>query len=130
MKDVRDEPKFIGTINLDTEDFNSIGECKVYVYSNEKCTPHFHIITNTGDESHICIYKPLYFNHYNGKNIRLNSKQRKKLNEWLDEPCWASEEISNWDCIDLVWQTGNCNGLFPYKNKTKPNYIHLTGKEN
>ncbi len=129
MKDVRDEPKFIGIINLDTEDFSSIGECKVYVYSNEKCTPHFHIITNNGDESYICIYKPLYFNHCDNKSIRLNYKQRKILNEWLDKPCRVSEKISNWECIDLVWKTGNCDGIFPHKRQSKPNYNHLTGIE-
>lgn len=129
MKDVRDEPKLIGTINLDTEDFNSIGECKVYVYSNERITPHFHIISNNGDECCICIYKPLYFNHCDNKNIRLNVKQRKKLNEWLDIPCKAIEKLSNWECIDFAWKIGNRDGIFPHKQQSKPNYNYLTGME-
>lgn len=135
MKDVRNEPKLIGIVDLSTEELmnedctgrinfsNKIGECKVYVYSNEGTIPHFHLIASDGQESCICIYESLYFNH-GSKTMKLNSKQRKELDSWLSKPCQSNEKISNWKNINIVWKVGNGKDNVP-KDATKPDYRYM-----
>lgn len=134
MKDSRDEPKLLGIIDLSTEELiiedcygrinfpNGIGECKIYVYSNEGTIPHFHLIKDKF-ESCICIYESLYFNH-GLKQSRLNSKQRKILNNWLDLPSIPNPKISNWDMLHIAWYGGNGDKYIP-KNPSKPNYTNM-----
>lgn len=96
MKDIRLEPKLIGSLNLTTE------ECSIYVYSREGTIPHFHIIPKSKiGESCICIYQPLYFNH-DFKQMKLNSKQRKELNNWLKETTLINPKITNWELISAL----------------------------
>ncbi len=135
MQDTRDKFKLIGTIDLSTEELinedctgrinfsNKIGECQVYVYSNEGPIPHFHLIAKDGNEACICIYEPLYFNH-GRKTMRLNSKQRKELNNWLNELNINNEKISNWEYINIVWEVENGKDYIP-KNATKPDYRYM-----
>lgn len=135
IKDSREEPKLIGELNLSTEELlyedcvgrinfsNNIGECKIYVYSNEGTIPHFHIISKNNQESCICIYEPLYFNH-GSKVMRLNSKQRKELDNWLNQLSDVNRSNTNWDIIDIAWKIGNGYEYVP-KNAEKPNYKNL-----
>ena len=51
MKDSREQPKLIDTINLNPKGIMSpiyIGRSDIYVYSNEGTIPHFHIIPKNG----------------------------------------------------------------------------------
>lgn len=135
MKDTKDKFKLIGIIDLSTEELinedctgrinfsNKIGECQVYVYSNEGIIPHFHLIAKDGNESCICIYEPLYFNH-GRKTMRLNSKQRKELDNWLNEPNIDNEAMSNWESINAAWKLGNGYDNVP-KDPAKPNYRYM-----
>ena len=135
MKDSREEPKLLGSVNLSTEELlyedcigrvnlpNGVGECKIYVYSGEGTIPHFHIIPKNDIECCICIYEPLYFNHGN-KQGKLNSKQRKILNEWLKEANYANSKLTNWEGIAYAWFIGNGDKYIP-KNPKQPNYSDM-----
>lgn len=136
MKDSREQPKLIDTINFTTDKVFledcigrinfpiNIGQCSIYVYSNEGAIPHFHIIPKNGiGESCICIYEPLYFNH-GSKQLRLNSKQRKILDDWLEQQSTIAPEVTNWRLICISWETGNGNKYIP-KNPIKPNYRNM-----
>lgn len=141
MKDIRMNPKLLDTINFSTEELlnedcigrvnlpNNVGECKIYIYSDEGNVPHFHIIPNNRkEECCICIYQPLYFNH-GSKQMRLNSKQRKILNDWMNSPSKVAPEVTNWRLISIFWQTGNGNKNVP-KNPIQPNYNDLANMRN
>ena len=63
MKDSREQPKLIDTINLNPKGIMSpiyIGRSDIYVYSNEGTIPHFHIIPKMGLENLVFVY----MNHY------------------------------------------------------------------
>ena len=108
-------PKLIGDINLSSKEpfiesavcrlnlpFN-VGQCNIYVYSNEGTIPHFHIIPKNGiGESCICIYEPFYFNHCS-KQMQLNSKQRKLLDDWMYLKPSLFPEINNWELIEIIF---------------------------
>ena len=141
MKDSREQPKLIDTINFTTDKVFledcvgrinfpiNIGQCNIYVYSNEGTIPHFHIIPKNGiGESCICIYEPLYFNH-GGKQLRLNSKQRKILDDWLEQQSTIAPEVTNWRLICISWETGNGNKYIP-KKPIKPNYRNIENMTN
>ena len=129
-------PKLIGDINLSSREpfiesavdrlnlpFN-VGQCSIYVYPKEGTIPHFHIIPKNGiGESCICLYEPLYFNH-GSKQLRLNSKQRKILDDWLEQQSTIAPEVTNWRLICISWETGNGNKYIP-KNPVKPNYRNM-----
>ena len=136
MKDSREEPKLLGELNLTTDELlnedcigrinfpNTIGQCSIYIYSNEGTIPHFHIIPkNNVGECCVCIFEPFYFNH-GSKQLRLNSKQRKMLNNWMNERSYADSRLTNWDAIVFVWKVGNGNKYVP-KNPIQPNYTDL-----
>ena len=136
MKDSRKEPKLLDIIDFSTEELlnedcvgrinfpNTIGQCGIYIYSNEGTIPHFHIIpkNNTG-ECCICIFEPFYFNH-GSKQLRLNSKQRKILDNWMNERSKSFPEITNWILISRLWSIGNGDKYVP-KNPIQPNYTDL-----
>lgn len=137
MNDIRMNPKMIGVVNFSTEELlyedcvgrinlpNNIGECKIYVYSNEGKIPHFHIIPKKGgEECCVCIYQPYYFNH-EIEQVQLNSKQRKILNEWLNQPSKLEPVISNWKIVSGFWQTGNEDDPNVPENPVQPNYNDL-----
>ena len=127
MKDSREQPKLIDTINLNPKGIMSpiyIGRSDIYVYSNEGTIPHFHIIPKNGkSEICICIFEPFYFNH-GSKQLRLNSKQRKILDDWLEQQSTIAPEVTNWRLICISWETGNGNKYIP-KNPVKPNYRNM-----
>ena len=136
MKDSREQPKLIDTINFTTDKLFledcadrinfpiNIGQCNIYVYSNEGTIPHFHIIPKNGiGESCICIYEPLYFNH-GGKQLRLNSKQRKILNNWLSSPNEKLNSVTNWDIVALSFDNANETNFYN-KEAKQPNYSNM-----
>lgn len=135
MKDSRDEPKLIGSLNLSTEELlyedctgginfpNEVGECRICVYSNEGTIPHFHIIDKNNFECCICIYEAKYFNHGN-KQGKLNSKQRKLLNTWMSQPSSVDKSVTNWQVINIAWRIGNDDKYVP-KNPKQPNYTDM-----
>ena len=136
MKDIRESQKLIGTIDFSTEELlyedcigrvnfpNNIGECSIYVYSDEGTIPHFHIIPKNGSsECCVCIYEPLYFNHGN-KQLQLNSKQRKILNKWLKSEFKYNKKVTNWEVISTAWIIGNGDKYAP-NLPSQPNYTNL-----
>lgn len=138
MSDIRMNPKMMGIVNFNTEELinedctgkrnfpNDIGECKIYLYSDEGLIPHFHIIPKKGGkECCICIYQPYYFNHGITEQVRLNSKQRKILNEWMNQPSKLEPVISNWKIVSGFWQTGNEDDPNVPENPVQPNYNDL-----
>lgn len=141
MKDSRIEPKLVGVADFSTEELlyedcvgrinfpKNIGQCKIFVYSNEGKIPHFHIISKKGNEECcVCIYQPLYFNHGN-KQLQLNSKQRKILNEWLQSPSEIVSGATNWGVLSGFWIGGNGKDNVPEK-LVQPNYNDLKNMRN
>ena len=136
MKDSREQPKLIDTINFTTDKVFledcvgrinfpiNVGQYNIYVCSYEGTIPHFHISPKNGiGESCICIYEPFYFNH-GSKQMQLNSKQRKLLDDWMYLKPSLFPEINNWELISRLWQIDNGNKYIP-KNPAKPNYRNM-----
>lgn len=132
---VKRDESLVGTIDLGSVfqegstgrlSFNSIGECSVYVYSDEGPVPHFHIISkNKKFHCCVCIYEPLYFNH-GYKTDTLNANQRKLLNNWLKEKHYKAP-MTNWEVIDLLWDSNNEeNKKYKIqKTSTQPDYTNM-----
>ena len=132
---IKKDESLVGTIDLggvfqegstSRLSFNSIGECKVYVYGDEGPIPHFHIISKNGNfKCCVCIYESLYFNH-GYKTDTLNANQRKNLNEWLKEK-HKTLNNTNWEVIKFLWDSNNEeNKKYKiYKSNTQPDYINM-----
>lgn len=126
----------IGTINLGNFNINEntlgvahfgsgLGDCKIQVFNNEGPIPHFHI-TNESKNFHCCpcIYEPVYFNH-GVKVDRLDSSQRKELNQWLSKQNKFVPTSTNWEMIAAAWQMlENPTKNIP-KNAKQPDYTQL-----
>lgn len=131
------EELFVGNLYLDpydkyvTEDRQGdiVGKkmsCSVWVYSNEGPVPHCHIYDSTMKLiCCVCLDKPMYFDH-NLPFRRLNSKERKELNEWFSSQKFGAEfKITNWQSCCLFWNSvkNNIHCKFP---KEQPNYRAMT----
>lgn len=106
-----------------------IGECKIEVYGpNEGSVPHFHIQSlDKSFQCCVCIYSNNYFSHgsYTGK---LNTKQCKELNEWLNLIQKNSfGKLTNWETIVVMWEGSNPECKFPKGRKVKiqPHYENM-----
>ena len=75
--------------------------------------PHFHLRDRTtkGDNFHCCVRidKAEYFQH-DGKNDKLNSKQKKNLCSFLNQKVLlGTAEITNWDKVIMYWNDNSSN---------------------
>lgn len=131
MKDSREQPKLIDTINLNPKGIMSpiyIGRSDIYVYSNEGTIPHFHIIPKNGkSEICICIFEPFYFNH-NSSQLELNYNQRKILEKWINKKSKLLPEVNNWRLISIFWKVGNYDEYI-IGSKCQPNYTYIKRKD-
>lgn len=141
IKDSRKDPMMAGTIVF--SDFveeasygklrlNHIGECEIYVYADEAPIPHFHLISKDKKfETCICIFEPLYFLH-GSKTGTLNSKQRKHLNNWMNEVSrFTQDKLNNWEVIKLAWILNNGTKFKEViRNYPQPNYSDMVNYKN
>lgn len=98
---------------------------EVYVNTDDGGNiPHFHYRTKGTWEFHSCIKleKAEYFEH-EGKEGKLNSKQRKALVKFLNKVD-EDENKTNWQIIVSEWNRNNSN-VKVNKNLQMPNYLDL-----
>ena len=141
IKDSRKDPMLVGEIAFDDSieeasygevGLKHLGECSVYIYSNEGPIPHFHLISkNKKFETCICIFEPLYFLH-GTKTGTLNSKQRKQLNNWMNQKIdYSDANITNWQSIKLAWIWNNGKRFKEIiMNYPQPNYSDMVNYKN
>lgn len=94
--------------------------------------PHFHLISKDKKfETCICIFEPLYFIHET-KTGTLNSKQRKHLNNWMNQMTkYTDPRISNWQTIKLAWILNNGTKFKEViRNYPQPNYSDMINYKN
>ena len=98
----------------------------IYVRSNEGGNiPHFHIVDKQtlGSKFHTCvkIENATYF-HHTGKEDVLNSKQRKRLVEFLSKD--FDEDTTNWEYLIMTWNANNSSTKLS-KRMQMPDYTNL-----
>lgn len=98
----------------------------IYVRSNEGGNiPHFHIVDKQtlGSKFHTCvkIENATYF-HHTGKEDVLNSKQRKRLVEFLSKD--FDEDTTNWEYLIMTWNANNSSTKLS-KRMQIPDYTNL-----
>lgn len=98
----------------------------IYVRSNEGGNiPHFHIVDKQtlGSKFHTCvkIENATYF-HHTGKEDVLNSKQRKRLIEFLSKD--FDEDTTNWEYLIMTWNANNSSTKLS-KRMQMPDYTNL-----
>lgn len=104
---------------------------EIYVNTNDAGNiPHFHIRDEVDwDKFHSCIniLSAEYFAH-EGKEGVLNSKQRKKLQEFMEATADIDiedvNEINNWKYICVLWNSNNSSAKVP-KDAKMPDYRQL-----
>ena len=60
IKQLAEDESYTFINNLDLGDNQT---CKIVIWSNESCIPHFHIIFPDNSESCLCILYPKYYIH-------------------------------------------------------------------
>jgi len=98
----------------------------IYVYGSEGPKPHFHLIIGNPRypewETCIEISSSTYFHHNNKEGI-LNSKQKKRLIEFLNKKHHLLQG-TNWEVLVIQWCMNNPE--YEINPKTKmPNYLEL-----
>ena len=114
---------------LDRLNINSIGICKIEVYSNEGNVPHFHLFTpNHSFETCICIYSNNFFSHDGKYRDKLNRKQCKILNEYLKQQDKRMPKLTVWEGIMYAWESANEDCKFSKDRKVnkQPDYSDMT----
>lgn len=104
----------------------------IYVNSNDGGNiPHFHYVdvnslgsNKKGFHSCIRIDKAEYFNH-EGKEDKLNSKQKKELQKFLQQPFRDKRvKMTNYEFIVMTWNDNNSSVILD-ENIKMPNYLNL-----
>lgn len=90
----------------------SFDDCEVCVFGGEGNIPHFHILnTKTREKCCVRIDCAEYFNHSDKYKLRLNSHDKKDLNNWLDSESNLFKRIgvsiSVYRNIVLLWNQNN-----------------------
>ena len=102
-----------------------IGNCNIFVYSNEgDYVPHFHVVSkSTNFDCCIQINRAKYFKHGKHKDIFINNSQKKLLNEKLQE---INKKTGNsyWLDIQELYYFANLNCKEP-KVSIQPDYTKL-----
>lgn len=99
---------------------------EVYVNTNDGGNkPHFHYRTKNDWKFHSCIRIDTleYFEH-EGKEGKLNSKQRKELVNFLNSISEDDESKTNWQVLIIEWNRNNSSKKVD-KNLQMPNYLNL-----
>ena len=106
---------------------------EIYVNTDDSGKiPHFHFRTiNDWKKFHSCIRidSARYFLHSN-KDDRLNAKQKKELQHFMQEPASANiydetgNKINNWQYICILWN-GNNSDVMIERNIEQPDYSQL-----
>lgn len=107
------------------------GDYEIYVNTDDGGNiPHFHYrYHNDWNKFHtcICIESAEYFSH-TGKEDRLNSKQRKSLNKFMNNRVSISKYSdifdNNWQLVCFLWDINNSN-INISDNCSMPNYEDL-----
>lgn len=90
--------------------------------------PHFHIVDRNNPDSRnnegcIEILRANYFNH-GSKQMILNSKQRKVLNDFLNQIPRNKAFDNNWKYIVALWNDNNSDVIIP-DDAAMPDYSLL-----
>ena len=99
---------------------------EVYVNTDDTGNiPHFHYRTKGTWKFHSCIRidKAEYFEH-EGKEGKLNSKQRKELVKFLQGANKSKGFNTNWERLLADWNANNSN-IEVDENQEMPNYLNL-----
>ena len=90
-------------------DLGSNQTCKIIIWSNESCIPHFHIVfpdVNTEfNESSLCILYPRYYIHKDNFK-KLTNSQLKAIEDWLHKST-LNQYTTNWFQICIMWEKFN-----------------------
>lgn len=101
---------------------------KVFVNGKEGNIPHFHIWDDStdGKEFHtcVCIEKAAYF-HHTGKEDVFDSKQKKKLVEFLKASPRNSRYKTHFEYICSMWNDNNPTKKQVDENSSIPDYMNL-----
>lgn len=101
---------------------------KVFVNGKEGPVPHFHVWDDDtdGQEFHtcVCINKVEYF-HHTGKEDSFDSKQKKKLMEFLKASPNNPRYKTHFEYICSMWNDNNPTQTKVDENADIPNYIEL-----
>ena len=99
---------------------------EVYVNTNDGGNkPHFHYRTKSDWEFHSCIRIDVleYFEH-EGKEGKLNSKQRKELVKFLNDISEDDDSKTNWQVLIIEWNRNNSDVKVD-KDIPMPDYTKL-----
>lgn len=107
------------------------GDLEVYVNTDDGGNlPHFHIrLKNNWDKFHSCIRLDCseYFLHV-GKEDKLNSHQRKILQQFMEDPVelpkYKSKFNNNWELACFLWDTNNSDVIID-DSVIQPDYRNL-----
>lgn len=101
---------------------------KVFVNGKEGNIPHFHVLDDNtdGKEFHtcVCINKVEYF-HHTGEEDSFDSKQKKKLIEFLKTSPKNSRYKTHFEYICSMWNDNNPTQIQVDENSDIPNYMDL-----
>lgn len=104
--------------------FESAGECKIFIYGNEGRIPHFHIKgMHNKFECCIKICKAEYFDH-GYKTGHLSKKDLEKLDKFLDKKNKKFPDKTNWEVARAFWNSAENEGSAP-ENGKKPIYATI-----
>lgn len=123
------EVKFLDEMALK---IGNIDKYLIYVNSDDSGNiPHFHMVDSNSRGTnkkgfHTCIeIKNAKYFHHNGKEDVLDTKLRKQLQTFLQEPFRIKDyNRTNWEFIRDIWNLNNSNMNVPEDCKM-PNYLEL-----
>lgn len=116
----------VGTINF----IDTVGECKIEIYSGEGQIPHFHIKNKDRSKGKfdccIMVYSAEYFDHGTHTD-KLTKSQCKQMNEFFKQKDTYNPNKTLWDAMVNYWNASNPDCKFPnYKKvKSQPDYSKL-----
>lgn len=126
-----------GIVDLDDGSYNenntgelnipNIGKCKLCIMPNEGDNiPHFHIVVDNVAITYICLNSIQYFDHGTSFKV-LNSRQRKALNAFLNEPYNSNiYNYTRWEFMCYTWNNTKNNNNYNFR-KDQPDYTRLNG---
>ena len=114
-----------GQILYEMSQIGKFDSFEIWIYGGEGPVPHFHLITGNqkSPEFETCIkIKEAEYFHHSGKEGALNSKEKKRLIEFLQKP---HHKLSgtNWEILVAQWGMNNPKYDIPFIEV--PNYREL-----
>ena len=101
-----------------------LGECTVYVRSNEEQIPHVHVKSKNGNfETCVCLNINKQFVHKSHKDKFSNNDQRKEFDKFMGQKSKEDPSKTNWQLSGLLWNATNVDRpQVNWQTGKKPNY--------